>query len=232
MTDGTSRFVSRLVARVTAIRTSHVGLVAGVGITVFVVLGILQRTLYPTWTAANLDSEASVATWFAATLLWVAAIYWALLATTKRPRAWPTVAWSAVLVLLALDEGNGFHEAVERGTGIDWQILYLPVMGIAAFAWWRVVRQLSPSPTATLLIAGAGAWVVTLALELVQHWGGTPIRATIYDPAMITEEALEMIGSTFILMAGLSALRVVTKASDGTPDATHQSGLTGDEVLN
>jgi hypothetical protein len=46
-----------------------VAVVSGVAIGVFVVIGILQRTAFPEWSAANLDSEISVATWFSATLL-------------------------------------------------------------------------------------------------------------------------------------------------------------------
>jgi len=69
-----------------------------------------------------------------------------------------------------------------------------------------------------LLVAGATVWIAALALELVQNWGGSPVRATIYVPTMITEEALEMIGSTVLLIAATLALAQSIRAepeSDG-----------------
>jgi hypothetical protein len=49
-------------------------------------------------------------------------------------------------------------------------------------------------------------------LELVQNWGGAPVRAEIYVPTMIAEEALEMVGSVVLLMAGMLALGRAVRA--------------------
>jgi hypothetical protein len=109
---------------------------------------------------------------------------------------------------LALDEGSAIHERLERWSGIDWQLLYIPMMGIAAVAWWGVVRRYrNQARIAALLMAGAAFWIVVLILELVQSWGGSPVQAAIYVPTMIIEEALEMIGSTVLLIAAILALR-------------------------
>ena len=186
--------------------------IAGTGIVVFVVLGILQRTAYPWWALANLDSEASAGTFFAATLFGTAAFSWVLVAYSDRPRTWQGAGWAALLVVLALDEANAFHESLERSTSIDWQLLYLPVMAIGGLLWWHVVKRHMPSPTSTLLIAVAVVWALALVLELVQNWGGEPVRASIYDPAMVTEEGLEMVGSTLVLLAGVAALRRIPVA--------------------
>lgn len=173
-----------------------------------VVAGILQRVWYPEWSAANLDSEISIATWFSSALLWMAAFWWLLVGVAARPRSVFVWMWSGVLVWLALDEGNAFHEQVERWSGIDWQLLYVPIMGVAAVAWAGVLRRFRyQSRIVALLIAAAGSWGIALALELIQNWGGEPVRASIYDPTMITEEALEMIGSTVLLIAAMLALR-------------------------
>ena len=75
-------------------------------------------------------------------------------------------------------------------------------------AWWGLVRRYRSQPRiAALLIAGAAVWVAVLMLELVQNWGGAPVQAAIYVPTMITEEALEMIGSAVLLIAGMLALQ-------------------------
>ena len=64
-----------------------------------------------------------------------------------------------------------------------------------------------PRKVALLLILGAGAWAIPLVLELIQNWGGEPIEAALYDPMMITEEILEMIGATVFFIAGLMVLK-------------------------
>ncbi len=204
----------RIVVLASRVPGVAVAVVCGVAIGVFVVMGILQRVAFPEWGAANLDSEMSVATWFSATLLWAAAFWWLLVAVTVRPRSLAIWTWWLVLAWLALDEGSAIHERLERWSGIDWQLLYLPVMGIAAFAWWGVVRRYrSQARIAAVLMAGAAAWIVVLILEFVQNWGGSPAQAAIYVPTMITEEALEMIGSTVLLIAGILALHRSIRAT-------------------
>ncbi len=219
VTDSDAAAVERSNVRRVAVLASRVpdvavAAVSGVAIGVFVVMGILQRTAFPEWGAANLDSEMSIATWFSATLLWAAAFWWLLVAATLRPQSPAVWAWWPVLAWLALDEGSAIHERLERWSGIDWQLLYVPVMGIAAFAWWGVVRRYrSQTRIAVLLMTGVTVWVVVLILELVQNWGGSPVQAAIYVPTMIIEEALEMIGSTVLLIAAILALRRSIRAA-------------------
>lgn len=207
MTSLATSVLRRAVSVFASAKPTVIAAIAGTGIAVFVTLGILQRTAYPAWNLANLDSEASAATFFAAVLFGTAAISWILVAYSDQPRTWQGAAWAALLAVLALDEANAFHESLERSTSIDWQILYLPVMAIGGLLWWHQAKRHMPSPTSTLLIAVAVLWAVALVLELVQNWGGEPVRANIYDPAMITEEAMEMLGSTLLLLAGVAALQ-------------------------
>ncbi len=203
-----------MVAGVTSVPSRAVAVVAGMVITALVILGIVQRTVAPTWSAANLDSEASVATWAAAALLWIAAGVWVLAAASGWSR-WAWV-WAAVLAWLALDEGNGIHERLERWSGVDWQLLYLPVLAVAWLAWVRIVRT-TPRRQALGIIGGGAAWALALALELVQNWGGEPIRASLYDPMMVAEETLEMVGALLFLLAALDRLRPDTPAGVDSP---------------
>jgi hypothetical protein len=190
-----------------------VAVFSGVGIGALVVAGILQRTAFPDWGLANLDTEASVATFFSATLLWATAFWWLLVATSARPRSMAVWVWWVVLAWLAFDEGSAIHEKLERWSGTDWELLYVPVMAIGALAWWGVFRRYrSERRIAALLVAGAVVWIAVLALELVQNWGGAPVRAEIYVPTMIVEEALEMIGSAALLIAGMLALQRAVRA--------------------
>ncbi len=200
--------VARAVGAAARVSPGVVAAVCGAAIAVLVVAGILQRTAFPDWGAANLDSEVSVATRFSAALLWAAALWWLLVAVAARPRQLVLWFWWPLLAWLALDEGAAIHEGLERWSGIDWQVLYLPVMALGALAWLGVAHRYRRRPRmVALLMAAAAAWVAVLALELGQNWGGSPVDAAIYDPVMIIEEALEMIGSTSLLVAGTLALR-------------------------
>jgi hypothetical protein len=197
----------RVVVLASRVPSAVVALVSGITIGVFVVMGILQRTAFPEWSAANLDSEVSVATWFSAAQLGTAAFWWFLVGLAARPGSLAVWIWWPVLAWLALDERNAIHERLERFLGIDWQLLYIPVMGLAAVAWWGVVRRhRSQARVVALVVLGAAVWIVVLLLELVQNWGGSPVQAAIYVPTMITEEALEMVGSTLFLIAAILAL--------------------------
>jgi len=209
--------VNRIAALASRVPVVVVGVVSGVVIGVLVVMGILQRVAFPDWGLANLDSEVSIATLFSAALLWATAFWWLLVAMTVRPRSTATWVWWAVLAWLALDEGSAIHEKLERWLETDWQLLYVPVMGIAALAWWGVIRRYRNQPRiAVLLVAGAALWAAVLTLELVQNWGGAPVQAAIYVPTMITEEALEMIGSAVLLIAGMLALQMAVDPGDST----------------
>ncbi len=209
----------RVVVLASRVPAVVVAVVLGVGIGVFVVLGILQRTAFPEWGVANLDSETSIASRFSSALLWVAAFWWLLVAITVRPRSLAIWIWWPVLAWLALDEGSAVHERLERSFGIDWQLLYVPVMAVAAVAWWGVVRRYrSQTRIAALLMAGVAVWIVALALELVQNWGGSPVQAAIYIPTMIAEESFEMIGSTVLLLAAILALQMAVRAVPGSEE--------------
>lgn len=195
-----------------ALKTSRTGVAwtVGVVIAVLVILGILQRTVAPHWGLANLDSEVSIATLFSSALLWLAALWWFLVAWNAHPRSLALWTWWPILAWLALDEGNAFHERLEKWTGVDWQLLYLPVIFLAGGSWFFVLRRFRQYPRiVALLVAGAGAWGVTLFLEAGQNWGGSPARASIYNSTMILEESLEMIGSTLLLVAAMHALTTI-----------------------
>lgn len=211
--------IQRFVEIISKVRAPIIAVVSGAAVTVFAILGILQRTAYPQWDLANLDSELSIATYFSATLLWAAAAGWLLVALATRPRARSLWIWGGVLAWLALDEGAAIHERIEKWSGIDWQILYLPILGVAAVAWWGVVRShRNERSTRVLLIAGALCWAATLLLELIQHWGGEPATEIIYNTTMITEEVLEMVGSTVFVIAAVLALRLVGGEAPARPD--------------
>jgi hypothetical protein len=213
----------RFVVLASRVPGAVVAIVSGITISVFVAMGILQRTAFPEWSAANLDSEVSVATWYSAALLGAAAFWWLLVGVVDRPRSLAVWMWWPVLAWLALDERTAIHERLERLSGVDWQLLYVPVMGLAAVAWWGVIRRYrSQTRVVALSVVGAAVWSAVMLLELVQNWGGSPVQAAIYVPTMITEEALEMVGSTVFLIAAILALG---RSVQAPPEKTTQTSL-------
>ena len=220
--------VDRVVGLASRVPVAPVAVVCGITIGLFVALGILQRVAFPEWGFANLDSEVSIATRFSAALLWVAAFWWLLVALTAHPRSLAIWGWWAAVAWLAFDEGSAVHERLERSSGIDWQILYAPLIAVAAMALWGVFRRFrSHERVAAMLLTGAGTWAVVLALELIQNWGGSAAPPATYVPTMIVEEALEMIGATALLIAAMLTLQDIARTTSDSGADNGDSSMGG-----
>ena len=151
----------------------------------------------------DLDAERSFpAAATAALLLGTAALALALSGVAVVGR--PAGILAAVLAFMAFDELLVIHESIERSTAIDWQLLYLPIMAIAAVSLASVVLRLRRSGWPTVaLILGAAAWAASQVLEATQ-WGlVTSMTSWVYDAMMISEEVGEMVG-TLLLLVGVA----------------------------
>jgi len=198
-----------------------IAVAAAMGVVVLGAVGISigdELTPYSRW---NLGKEKTVPTFFSATLLVAGGICAAVAA--RRSLCGIRLPWLALgLLLLAMgiDEMGGAHEQLERLTGIDWQVLYAPVVLAAGVVWLLIVRQLKGAPR-LMMVAGAAAWGAAQTLEALQ-WDGDE-RAAGYEPMMLTEELLEMTGSAFFLLAVYTLLReaaVRRQVSQRPPDGT------------
>jgi hypothetical protein len=116
------------------------------------------------------------------------------------------MAMGAFLGFMALDELLGVHEALERWTGVDWQLLYLPVVVIGGMAWLRALYVLRHGHAVAqrLLVAGAAAWFTAQVLEHVQ-WDDADRLA--HPWMVVPEEMLEMTGSMLFGLAFLVLLK-------------------------
>ena len=153
----------------------------------------------------NLVNEKTIPTFFSGALLAAGGLC-ALLAAQSRlyglHRTW--LAFAALLLLMALDEVIQIHERIETWTGIDWQQPYAVVLVVAAVVWWRLLRVVDRDSRA-MLIGGAVAWVIAFALEDIQY-DSNDDRVSGFGAMAISEEILEMIGSTLFLLAVVVAL--------------------------
>ncbi|CAI8731743.1 MULTISPECIES: hypothetical protein [Methylococcus] len=149
----------------------------------------------------DLDREYTVPALFSGCLLLAAAWESFTAASSKRLGGW-AFALAAVFFEMGFDELLMIHERIEQATGVDWQILYLPVMGFAGIAWLLVFIQLRDRQQRRLWIAGAIAWTASQLFEAAEWgWGAeSKIALPGYLYLVHVEELLEMSGSSFFLL--------------------------------
>jgi hypothetical protein len=118
-----------------------------------------------------------------------------------------------VTLVVAADEFGEIHERLENKTGIDWQLLYLPVGILAAILFVAISRRLWRLGVGLMLFAfAAGAGVVSQLLEQVQYGeNDEPVRG--YRVMVVSEEVLEMTAALLIGLAFLAALRRIDDSS-------------------
>ena len=166
------------------------------------VLGILQRVLpaFPLSHVLDLDFEWVPAAFLSAGLLVAAALSW-----WQLHDAWPARAFASLLAVMSFDELCGLHEWLEKATGVDWELLYAPVVAVAAVGALTLLLRWGPGRVSGLLVAGGGCWFVAQVLEALE-WDGDVERPH-YAFYMVPEELLEMSGSALLLLCALWALQ-------------------------
>jgi len=143
----------------------------------------------------DLAREVNVPAFWSGFLL-VAAAASALAAARADGRGarWPWWPLALLLLFMAGDEVLRIHEWLERQSGIDWHVLYLPLMAVGAAAGVGAVVRLRHHPVlAAGIVASGAAWALAQVLEALQWDGSQQVGA--YGPMMLTEEILEMAGS-------------------------------------
>ncbi len=174
----------------------------------------------------DLDRELNFTTFFSCALLfgagWLAVLY-----SRQVDKNQILIKFlGGFLIFMGLDEGLKIHETAEKITGVDWQLLYLPLLLAGGIGWLLVWWRNAGIPRA-LWTLGAAAWVISQLLEACQWgWWWTPDVATdSYSSLMVTEEALEMTGSTFFIAAlfklnwpfGMKAKQPLSDSRDPSP---------------
>jgi hypothetical protein len=171
-------------------------------------LGQLPNAGVPNTSPFDLDSEY----WFASTwsaLLLLAAAY-AAVTYGKVTGGRAAVGLGCFLAFMATDEFVSVHERVEAAAGIDWQILYLPLVLLGAVMCLLVVREQWEAgrwASVRLLLGGGILWSVAQILEKVQWDGDRQVSG--YAVLSTIEELFEMAGSLLFGLAMLIALQAV-----------------------
>jgi hypothetical protein len=211
--DRMEQFAHRVAGYATPARFARI---AEAGIVVLGITGILDAAGAIDVPALNLDGEYDVPSVFSAALLScaaVAALMYGAVRLDDGPRIRSAVFLAVLFVFLSADEFGQIHERLEDATGVDFQILYAPLVAVCGVAWVLTLRRMWPRIGPRLLfIGGAVAWVIAQALE-DQQWHdniGNGVHAHGYTVMMVFEELLEMQGS---FMFGLALLIPVAVAA-------------------
>ncbi len=186
------------------VRRAAAGLGAVIATLTGLGIGAMTVDFGPLW-IFDLDREWVVPAVFSAGVLGWAAFLAARLARAGPASRLRPVWWWALAVLFAfmcLDELTSIHERLEAATGVDWQLLYAPLVAVAGFGWLRALVSFRSRTGAAFWALGAGAWFVAQVLEYLQYDGDRLIHAWMIVP----EEALEMTGSSLWVLALLTAL--------------------------
>ncbi|MDF1657007.1 MAG: hypothetical protein P1U58_05305 [Verrucomicrobiales bacterium] len=179
-----------------------------IAITIFAGLGVFasSRESGTFLNLFHLDRELNFTTLFSAFLLVANGWFLYRIHLLHGPLPAPIRFLGFIFLFMGADECLKIHETAERLTGIDWQLLYLPLIAAAGFGWLRFAIT-QRGLQLLLWILGAVAWGSSQLLEAVQwNWGGG-IQIANYLSMMIGEEILEMSGSACFLVTLFDRLK-------------------------
>lgn len=179
-------------------------LAAAVGF--FAVMGGLYFATY-SWVFEPFDLNGELTQGFYAPPVFSAGLLFAagwFALSERHMRAVPSWAWFGIAGLFAfmgVDELATIHERLQDWTGVDWQLLYLPVVVLGAAFWLRLLSSFSALPLVQVMwLGGALAWFLAQAAEHFEfNSQGDGFGLT--SELVLVEEVSEMIGSSLLLLA-------------------------------
>jgi hypothetical protein len=121
--------------------------------------------------------------------------------------AWLGVA--GLFVLMAFDELLMIHERVESHTGVDWQLLYLPVFAAGGLAWLLLLLPMRRwSLEQVMWLGAAGLWFVSQIFESLEYTAND-VAVDGFRALDGIEKVCQFTGSSlFLLVATLGIARI------------------------
>lgn len=151
----------------------------------------------------------------------IALLLWQVTSDGSARRSW--LAMGTVLILLGAADLVAVHHILQDLTGIErGQVVILPLVAAAFVCWIAILRRLTTPLARRLWILGAGAWVLSQVIDVLQPSGR-------FVPGVVPEEMFEMSGSALFGFALLITLRGLVRESTAVPrlpasEAPHLNG--------
>jgi small-conductance mechanosensitive channel len=182
-------------------------------IVIFLIMHIVsQNTFHMLAGMFSLDEEGTIPAMFSSVMLLLISIvclfiYKETASETDNSESFWLI-FALLYCFLALDEGVGIHERVERYSGVKWVYIYTPFCAIAFASICRflAINEKSNSVAPKLIIGGLVVFFIGAAVaELISHWY-RPLPYKLQQIEHLTEEALEMLGTAIVLAGCLTKL--------------------------
>lgn len=205
------RMIDRVAAYAIDIPAVSVGALV-FAIAAFGVLGALEFS-GASLALFDLDGELKPPAIFSSLLSLASGVLAIALGSRRGRRCW--AALGAFLVFMAADDLLTIHEHLQTATGVDWQILYVPVIVLGGVFWLRSLIDMRAivSRGAVLMVLGAGAWALAQVGEALEYSDGEMVEH--YAVLATAEELLEMAGSLLFAVAVAVALRSLAASRRG-----------------
>jgi hypothetical protein len=173
--------------------------------------GLFQRLF-------ELGGERNAPALFSAALLvFAAGIAYLLSSAESEASRWRLLA--GLYIFIALDETFWVHERLQLWTGVDWQVLYLPVAAAAVVIYLRVLPLVWPNRvTRAMFLAGTFAWAFVWLMEALRR-----VKFFWIGPS---EEIAEMVGSLLFGLALLVLLQYRNAQARAFPGPFERSRVT------
>jgi hypothetical protein len=136
-------------------------------------------------------------------------------------RSTPNRTWwrvtAGVLIFFGIEEALGLHTWADRHLGVDWNIVYLPFISIAAVIWFQTASLMRGNrPAQALFAAGLAGWMVAAVFDAAR---------TGRAEALAGGELLELTAASLLLLGVYTYARACSLAEDPAPQTPRDSIL-------
>jgi hypothetical protein len=132
--------------------------------------------------------------------------------TDAERNAWLGI--GAFLAFMGFDELLMIHERLEFHTGVDWQLLYVPVVAVGGVAYLMLLKRMPRwSLAQAMWITAASFWFVSEIFEKLEYTGDD-VEVSQFKLFDGIEKFFQFTGSGLFLLVALLALERATERSD------------------